>query len=121
MYTVLIVLIVILAILLGLVVLMQNSKGGGVSSTFSSSSQIMGVRKTADFLEKATWTLSISIVVLCFISSFFASSGEKVIEQQGSKAAGAQQTMTNMPLQTPAAAAPAAEAPMSSEMEDNVE
>ncbi|MDR1180771.1 MAG: preprotein translocase subunit SecG [Bacteroidales bacterium] len=115
MYTVLIILIVVAAILLGLVVLMQNSKGGGLSSTFSSSSQIMGVRKTADFLEKATWVLSIAIVVLCFVSNFFASSVEKQVEQQGSRAAGAQ-TMTNMPIQTPAATStPAAEAPISTE------
>ena len=92
MYTVLIIIIVIAAILLGLVVLMQNSKGGGVSSTFSASSQIMGVRKTADFLEKATWTLAIAIVFFCFLSSFFASSGEKGVEKQGSKAAGVQTT-----------------------------
>ena len=92
MYTVLIIIIVIAAILLALVVLAQNSKGGGVSSTFSASSQIMGVRKTADFLEKATWTLAISIVVFCFLSNFFANSGEKAVEQQGSKAAGVQTT-----------------------------
>ena len=100
MYTVLIVLIVIVALLLGLVVLMQNSKGGGVSSTFSASSQIMGVRKTADFLEKATWGLSIAIVFLCFLSSLWANSGDKEVEQQGSKAATAQ-SATSMPMQTP--------------------
>ena len=100
MYTVLIVLIVIVALLLGLVVLMQNSKGGGVSSTFSASSQIMGVRKTADFLEKATWTLSIALVVLCFLSSLLANSGERETEQQGSKAAAAQ-SATTLPMQTP--------------------
>ena len=100
MYTVIVVLIVISALLMGLAVLMQNSKGGGVSSTFSASSQIMGVRKTADFLEKATWTLSITIVVLCFLSSLLANSGEKEAEQQGSKAASATSaaTATN-PLQ----------------------
>jgi len=99
MYTALIVLIVIVALLLGLVVLMQNSKGGGVSSTFSASSQIMGVRKTADFLEKATWTLAIFIVVLCFLSSLLANSGEKEVEQQGSKAAAA--ASSEMPFQAP--------------------
>ena len=101
MYTVIVILIVIVALLLGLVVLMQNSKGGGVSSTFSASSQIMGVRKTADFLEKATWTLSILIVVLCFLTSLLANSGEKEVEQQGSKAAKAEaQSTADMPIQT---------------------
>ena len=36
----------------------QNSKGGGLAAGFSSTNQIMGVRKTTDFLEKATWGLS---------------------------------------------------------------
>ncbi|MCL2131654.1 MAG: preprotein translocase subunit SecG [Lentimicrobiaceae bacterium] len=105
MYTFLIVVIVIAAVLLGLVVLMQNSKGGGLSSTFSSSSQIMGVRKTADFLEKATWTLAITIVVLSFLSGIFASSGDKSEgeKQRGSKASQAQST-GQMPTALPAAA-----------------
>lgn len=58
------VLILIVCILLILVVIVQNSKGGGLASNFSSSNQIMGVRKTTDFLEKATWTLSIILFVL---------------------------------------------------------
>lgn len=110
MYTVLIVIIVIAAVLLGLVVLMQNSKGGGLSSTFSSSSQIMGVRKTADFLEKATWGLAITIVVLSFLSTFFAGSGHSEgNERQGSKASQAQSTETQIPTATPVAAPPSGE------------
>jgi preprotein translocase subunit SecG len=103
MFTLLIIIIVIAAVLLGLVVLMQNSKGGGLSSTFSSSSQIMGVRKTADFLEKATWVLAISMVVLSFISSFFTGSNKTSEEpQQGSKASQAQSA--DMPTSAPAPA-----------------
>jgi preprotein translocase subunit SecG len=63
------VLLIIVCVLLILVVIVQNPKGGGLSSAFSSSSQIMGVKKTADFLEKATWTLAISLVLLSFISA----------------------------------------------------
>ena len=99
MYTFLIVLIVLAALLLGLVVLMQNSKGGGLSSTFASSNQFMGVRKTADFLEKATWGLAVGIVILCFVSSFFAKSVSRSSDQpSGSKAASG--TQTAMPMQT---------------------
>ncbi|MDR1793733.1 MAG: preprotein translocase subunit SecG [Bacteroidales bacterium] len=88
LYSILLVIIVIAAILMGLAVLMQNSKGGGLSSTFGGASQIMGVRKTADFLEKATWGLAISIVVLCFVSSFLMKSPTSgTTETQGSKAA----------------------------------
>ena len=58
MYTAISVLIFIICVLLILIVLVQNSKGGGLASSFASSNQIMGVRKTTDFLEKATWTLA---------------------------------------------------------------
>lgn len=63
MYTFFIILIVIVSLLLTLLVLVQNSKGGGLAAGFTSSNQIMGVRKTTDFLEKATWTLVIALVV----------------------------------------------------------
>jgi len=62
-------LIILCAVLLILIVLVQNSKGGGLSSTFASSNQVMGVRKTSDFLEKATWTLAGVLVLLCLASS----------------------------------------------------
>jgi preprotein translocase subunit SecG len=64
------VLILIVCVLLALVVLVQNSKGGGLASNFSSSNQFMGVRKTADFLEKMTWTLAIMLMVLSLVSIF---------------------------------------------------
>ena len=54
MYSVLVILAVIVAILLVFIVSIQESKGGGLASNFSASNQIMGVRKTTDFLEKAT-------------------------------------------------------------------
>jgi len=63
MYWILSVMILMAAVLLILVVLVQNSKGGGLASNFSSSNQVMGVRKTTDFLEKATWGLAIAMVV----------------------------------------------------------
>ena len=65
------VLIVIIAIILVFAVIIQNSKGGGLASSFASSNQVMGVRKTTDFLEKATWWLAGSLVVLCIAASFF--------------------------------------------------
>jgi preprotein translocase subunit SecG len=61
-------LVVIVSLLLILIVLVQNSKGGGLASNFSSSNQVMGVRKTTDFLEKATWTLASILLVLSFLS-----------------------------------------------------
>jgi preprotein translocase subunit SecG len=57
-------LIVVTAVLLALLVLVQNSKGGGLAAGFSSGNQVMGAPKTADFLEKATWSLMGLIVAL---------------------------------------------------------
>lgn len=71
MYLLLIGLIVLAALLMCFVVLIQNSKGGGLASGFSSSNQIMGVRKTTDFLEKATWTLAGTVVVLSIVITAF--------------------------------------------------
>ena len=69
MYVAISVFILIVSALMMLVVLVQNSKGGGLVSNLSSSNQILGVRKTTDFLEKATWTLAVILVVLCLVSS----------------------------------------------------
>ena len=69
MNTLITILLLIASVLLILIVLVQNSKGGGLVSNFSSSNQIMGVRKTADFLEKFTWGLAVALLVLCLIST----------------------------------------------------
>ena len=63
------VLIIITCLLLVLIVLVQNSKGGGLASNFASSNQFMGVRKTADFLEKATWTLAACLLIFSVLST----------------------------------------------------
>jgi len=52
-----------------LIVLVQNSKGGGLAANFTSAGQTMGIRKTADFLEKATWTLAASILILSLVAT----------------------------------------------------
>ena len=67
LYTLFTVLIVITCILLILIVLVQNPKGGGLSSAFGGGNQIMGVKKTADVLEKTTWILAAILVALCLI------------------------------------------------------
>jgi len=63
-------LIFIVSVLMILIVLVQNSKGGGLASNFSSNNQYMGVRKTADFLEKSTWTLAIAMLVFSLLTIF---------------------------------------------------
>jgi len=64
MYIALNIFIILASILLVFIVLVQNSKGGGLAAGFQSSNQIMGVRKTTDFLEKATWGLAAIVIVL---------------------------------------------------------
>ena len=70
LYILISVLILMVSALIILVVLVQNSKGGGLASNFASSNQYMGVRKTADFLEKATWSLAVALLVLSLASIF---------------------------------------------------
>ena len=58
------VLAILVCILLVLVILVQNSKGGGIQSQYSAATQIMGVRRGTEFIEKATWGLAIALIVL---------------------------------------------------------
>jgi preprotein translocase subunit SecG len=72
MYIVITVFIIIICVLLSLVVLIQNPKGGGLSSTFGNvGQQILGARRSTDFIEKATWTLAILLLVFSIGSAFF--------------------------------------------------
>ena len=76
MFIVFTVLIIIVCILTTLIVLVQNSKGGGLAANFSSSNQIMGVRRTTDFLEKATWTLGAALIVFSLLAGVTIPSAE---------------------------------------------
>jgi preprotein translocase subunit SecG len=69
----LIVIIILLAcVVLGFFILVQSPKGGGLSGTFGSmSSQMMGVKQSADIMEKGTWTMIGIIGGLCMISVMF--------------------------------------------------
>ena len=70
LFTILTILIVIAAILLIAVVLLQNGKGEGMASNFTSANQTLGVRQTADILEKVSWGLVTFILVVTIITSF---------------------------------------------------
>ena len=63
------VLVILACVLQVMIVLVQNSKGGGLAANFTSAGQTMGVRKTADFLEKSTWTLAAAILILCVVAT----------------------------------------------------
>ncbi|HBG87701.1 MAG TPA: preprotein translocase subunit SecG [Marinilabiliaceae bacterium] len=102
MYTFVTVLIMIACILLVLIVLVQNSKGGGLASNFASSNQMMGVRKTTDFLEKATWTLSAAVLILAFVSVAVIPKNEmgkgSVIDEQIMNVTQPVTTMPSLPI-----------------------
>jgi len=90
MFTLITVLIFITCILLILIVLVQNSKGGGLASNFQATNQIMGVRKTTDFLEKFTWGLAGALLFLSIISSAFIprekATSQSAVQEQIDKA-----------------------------------
>ena len=98
MYIFITILIVIAAILITLLVLVQNSKGGGLAAGFASGNQVMGAPRTADFLEKATWTL-IAIIVACSIAAVGFSAGQHESAEERSA------------IEVEAPAAPAADVP----------
>lgn len=68
LYTIIIISILV-CVLLVLIILIQNPKGGGLSSGFSGSNNIMGVQRTGDFLEKGTWVLAVTLMVLALMSN----------------------------------------------------
>jgi preprotein translocase subunit SecG len=74
MYTFLISLALFSAFMLVLVILAQNSKGGGLTSQFggSGASNIMGVKKTGDLLERLTWGFIVAIMVIALSTNMVA-------------------------------------------------
>ena len=92
-YTLLVVLIVLVAILMIFIVLIQESKGGGLASNFSSTNSIMGVRKTTDIVEKLTWGLAAALVVISVACAYVApqAAGENSVME------GATQEQTALP------------------------
>ncbi len=71
-YTLFVVLIVLVSLLMIFIVLIQESKGGGLASNFSSSNSIMGVRKTTDVVEKLTWGLASAMVIISVACAYVA-------------------------------------------------
>ena len=127
MYTLFVILIVLAAVLMIGIVLIQESKGGGLSSSFAGYNQVAGVRKTTDFIEKATWTLAAAMVAISIICAWVAptaSTDSSVMEgienpvtnPNNLPGFGASQTKD---AATPAAEAPAAETPAAPEKPAN--
>ncbi len=110
LYTLCIVLILIASVLIVLAVLVQSPKSG-MAANFGASNQVMGVRQTADFLEKFTWGMAVAILVLSLMATL-AMDSHLVSESNSSAAkdAGAliEKMTTNEPVM-PQAEIPAVE------------
>lgn len=107
MYTLIIGIIIFAAALLVLVVLAQNSKGGGLSNQFggSGASNIIGVKKTGDLLEKLTWGFVITIMVLSlstnFVSQNKSGAANEILERAGEQTPAL--PLNNTPAEQPSA------------------
>ena len=108
MYTLFVILIVLASICTIGIVLIQESKGGGLASAFSSANSSFGVRQTTNFIEKTTWTLAVAMVVISIICAYAAPNAAadgSVIEK-----AATEQSTTNPNNVQGFGAAPAADA-----------
>lgn len=92
-YTLFVILIILASILMVFIVLIQESKGGGLASNFSSTNSIMGVRKTTDLVEKLTWGLAAAMVILSVACAYVAPQAMG----EGSVMEGATQEQTALP------------------------
>jgi len=77
MFAILGVLAVLISLLLILAVVIQNSKGGGLSSTFggsNSASQLFGARRSNEAIEKITWYLAGGLAIIAFMANTIGTS-----------------------------------------------
>ena len=98
------ILIILVCILLILVVLVQNSKGGGIQSQFGAATQIMGVKRGTEFIEKATWVLAIALILLSVLMAPKSSMTQTSEDENGSVAKKKAQSAVAIPQQQAAPA-----------------
>lgn len=91
---------IIVSVFMIIIVLVQRSKGGGLNQSFASQTQIMGVRKSTDFVEKATWTLAVLLFVFSLVSVAFMPSRDQGVTQDS----GLDQLLENRSANTQGAA-----------------
>ncbi|MCO5232039.1 MAG: preprotein translocase subunit SecG [Chitinophagales bacterium] len=117
MYIVLTILLIIVSLFILAIVLVQNPKGGGaLGSAFgSATSNIIGVQRAGDTLERLTWGAAIILLVLSVSSTFFlpktSVSNKSIIEStklNTQPVAPQQSTAPAMTLPSPEQAAPVA-------------
>lgn len=105
-FTIFLVLITIVCFLLIIVIMVQNPKGGGLSSSLGGSTQMGGVQKTTDFLDKSTWTLATILILLILLSSLsfpgmMGGSDSKIIDDKEVAAPKTATPAPAKPVETP--------------------
>lgn len=76
MLSTLAVMIALVSVLLMGAILIQNPKGGGIDPTFGGQAQqLFGAARSTDFIEKATWVLAGTLIILCVLAVLTVSSG----------------------------------------------
>ncbi len=104
MTTLLVVLILIACVVMGFFILVQKPKGGGLSGAFGSlGSQVMGVQKSGDMMEKGTWYTMAIIGILSIVVVFV----NPAVTPRPQEAAPTQQPAQQQPAQQPAQQQPA--------------
>lgn len=113
LYTLCIVLILIASVILILAILVQSPKSG-MAANFGAANQVMGVRESANVLEKTTWTLAGLIVVLSLIATL-AMDQSLVSTSNSALQKDANALMERMNTSAPVNAMPNAEIPASAD------
>ena len=98
-----------ICVLLILIVLIQKPKGGGVSANFAGSSQLMGVKKTTDVVEKSTWMLSLALLVFTLMINLWIDRGGEA--QDATQLRDKAESVDVPAPGTPAPVAPGAQSP----------
>lgn len=76
------ILLILASILLVVLIFAQNPKGGGLSSDFGAATQLGGVQKTNDFVDKATWGLAGFIAILSVVLTIYLTPKVQKVQEQ---------------------------------------
>jgi len=110
----LIILLIIICVALGLFVLIQNPKGGGLA-TGGSGSNMFGVQRTGDVLEKGTWILLTLVVIISLAVTTIAKTGGSTANGGGDSKIQEQLDKTPSPSPIGGNVAPATTAPVTAD------
>mgnify|MGYP002513006146 FL=1 len=116
LYSICILLILVASIILILAILVQNPKSG-MAANFGAANQVMGVRESANILEKTTWTLSALIVALSLIATISMENG--TVTSGGALQKDAEALMEHVNANASQNAMPQAEVPAAEETPAN--